>query len=748
MKLPRNTIRCLLCLALLFALRPANAQRGSNSNVDALLSRAARLAEAGDFSAAESILEDARSGCTARDKGCLEKIVGFEASLAERQRAANPGPDQKQALEHSVERFERVLEDAAPARSGPVLENLASLKYKLGESGEAAAYLERAITDDPPRAPQYQASLEDLRLSEGDWAGARDAYRAALQGDPDSQIARQRLVQTYAGDETSSPQDLMPKLEEWEAAYPEVAKDGYAVVIRRGYEDDAQMADQALLRWTRLLAEEGSISPKSLETLPARWESESLAGLREYLNDPQQRPSGGNWWLADLERRIVLARVALAVGGDYQLGKGSPPWSERCWNAGLEIAPEYERYHYEGKSAPLVRLDLHTALYSLYVDHGEDLENAKGERIRIEQQIFSEKAKAYELGDLEAIQRHHSALGILYAELGWWQYQDRRDYPLPSPYRRFAHAFFQLESAIRVARSREDQGVPYQPLATEKSLLAKGYGEKEQLDKAVPQYLEAVQAFLDADLLGEAAKALQALARLPVELSSRQAASRAALEGVLARRRLTEETGERLLAAVRNELNRSDSGDERLTGFQRRQQFKAAADFAISLRGEAAEGTDVRLAPGFGPAVSLASKAVRLVSASTSFNLVGSRDLKRLRQCAGIVDEGLGSELTQILTRLGKVDSDESGYASPKLSVPGALAGSRALIPAEAVLAARIVPALDLQEWLPADVSLRIEGSTIVGGPLDPRSLQARRLKDRIASVDGVGEVVFRPSPI
>src|SRR6185295_10787206 len=88
----------------------------------------------------------------------------------------------------------------------------------------------------------------------------------------------------------------------------------------------------------------------------------------------------------------------------------------------------------------------------------------KGQRLgSIINDMFRSKAAAYERGDLDAIQRHHTVLGMIYARRGVWTSTGRAQ-----------NAIFQLEHALSVARQREASVGP-QPLPELKSQLADGY---------------------------------------------------------------------------------------------------------------------------------------------------------------------------------------------------------------------------------------------------------------------------------
>ncbi len=589
---------------------------------------------------------------------------------------------------------------------GPALNNLAIVSARLGDTARAMQALETAIAADRARADQYSVMLGDLHASRGELTAARQRYESAIAANPDMQVGRQRLIAAYRSSPGANPEELLDKLDEWKEDYPEIVSGGYLWVIRQTYRSQAELADRALLQWVDVLASEGSITNDILRRLPEDWSSESVNGLREYLEEPRQPPSGRNWWLADEQRRNVLAGVALALGHNWEVTGGAPGWSARCWGAGLDFAPSYDSYRTgELEEAPVARLDLQTALASLYFKN-EELDPDGSRFLDLENRLFAGKGEAYRFQDWEAVQAHHMTLGEIYAERGWWETSDR-----PFPGNRYTNAFFQLEAALRAARRRTVEfGAPYQPLGMVKLRLGDGYAVKEQKDRAHGYYLSAAEAFLDADLLADARAALAKASGLSVDQTPAIRERQGRLRRLYVFRRDAGNPESELVAAVargENPISRAAAAWLYSDGsrFLRRQRFKLAADLAVQARDVA--GTEsFRSSTAFAGAFALSLDALE-GAAEQSITLMGSGDLQRLRRCQQIIEEGAAMRPVPAKVKLGEPSRKAAGTVLG-FSLPGPKQDSFIDLPDETLLAIRVFREVDFQRWLAWNARLEI----------------------------------------
>jgi hypothetical protein len=231
-----------------------------------------------------------------------------------------------------------------------------------------------------------------------------------------------------------------------------------------------------------MLASEDRVPEGALVGLPESWGP--VAELHRFFATGEW--SGGEWWRSvDKELRVDLAR---ALGNEW-LVQGRSEDTEACWSGLLRDPPR----PLEGPW-----LDLYGDLAALYTNRPElDPEGRKFEEL--ENALFHGKGEAYRSDDLEAIQRFHTVLGLIYADRGKW---DASWAP--------KGAVFQLSHAISTAEQRQERGeAPFQPQARLNALLAEGYRATGD-NRAQEQYLEAARAYLDTDDIDRAGEMLAA----------------------------------------------------------------------------------------------------------------------------------------------------------------------------------------------------------------------------------------------
>jgi tetratricopeptide (TPR) repeat protein len=527
--------------------------------------RALRLLEEGRWDDAVALLREARSECSTGDAGRACRLL-IDYSLGYSYQLEYDGRRDPELLEVAARFYQRVLEEepAHPATS----KNLALVRVLSGELAEANSDLERAL----------------------------ELFREAAALNPESEVARRRILgvcERLGGERLA---ELLTDLDAWRERFPDLARRGYVLVVERTWREDPELADRALRSYVSMLASEDRVSDGALAGLPESWGP--VAELRRFFADGEW--SGGEWWRSvDEELRVDLAR---ALGHEW-LVQGRSEDTEACWSGLLRDPPR-----------PLTGswLDLYGDLAALYANRPElDPEGRRFEEL--ENALFHGKGEAYRSEDLEAIQRFHTVLGLIYAERGRW---DAGWEP--------KGAVFQLSHAIRTAEQRQERGeAPYQPQARLNALLAEGYRATGD-DRAPEQYLEAARAYLDTDDVDRAAEMLSAARQLPAG----ERPEVRELEGVVrARSRLSGDpssvcpTAEGLFAALEH------SEPE----FVSRQRFKTLSDCSSRTR------SSESLAYSAGALTAAVDGRITLVGAADLSRMASLRDTLR-----GASSESLG----------------------------------------------------------------------------------------------------------
>ncbi|WP_185236126.1 hypothetical protein [Teredinibacter franksiae] len=196
-----------------------------------------------------------------------------------------------------------------------------------------------------------------------------------------------------------------------------------------------------------------------------------------------------DWGFKTLERNANPSRVATA-------------WEQALNN----FIPKFEQYTMVAdlKGLDVVRLDFYSELAALYYRHPKiDPDNKRFKTLV--RSLFASKTKAYEMKDWQAIQKHHTILGMIYKQ--------RPD--LEDESEKYMNAKFQLSNAVIVADKRYEKGEMYQPLPTVIKSLAEtcdqGFNAQHcsvrgSEKNVAALYAEAGKAYLDANRLKSAEK--------------------------------------------------------------------------------------------------------------------------------------------------------------------------------------------------------------------------------------------------
>jgi len=686
---------------------------------------AQKLAGEGREGEAEARLQQALGQCAQGAEGLACRVqLGFASGTLAELRAATDPADRARWLGAAATRYESVL--AESPTHAPTLTRLSRLHVQQGDSAKAEALL----ADAQKRFPDQEAIallLGDFYRNAKNWDEAIRAYRFAMDRHPTSDPPRRRLVQAYVAVLPARHDDLRKVLAELERGFPALAELGYRAIIEQLHGTNPSAAEASLVQLVAVLAATRRLSTQNLDTLPSGWTPPALTHLRAYLAAPQQRPPMG-WWLDRTERRHVLAAAGLALG-NQALVDPDPAGAAARWEIAEGFAPEYEAYSFGPlKGLPVVRLDLQTAL-ALHYFKFPSLDPGERKFNRVVNAIFQSKAGAYQLDDLESIQRHHTILGIIFAQKGAWKTNH------------FAlNAIFQLDNALKTAARRDAQDGSYQPLPELRSQLAEGYKATGDVTKARATYLVAAQAYLDTDAIEPAKRMLQSAGALVAGASPERELA-AQLERVLGTRAdVARATGRQLDPAAGEYAFRLDGGHGWLYGqslpslsvaFLDRQRFKTLSDLAIRV-GEAGHAQ---------AAAELAARAFRTAIDGVK-HLSGPADVVRIEKIRPIATQQ--RVLDQKPLVLGSFKSTPGGVKTWKLTDPITLRPTEVRLDGDDVLAARIV------QDLRTDPTLQLIDFVVKGGHVTVReggrSDDAKGRIERVPGVDAVQVVPGLPS--
>ena len=602
-------------------------------------------------------------------------------------------------LRRAVDYYDEAL--AADQENWAARYNKALLYRATGAQASHAAYFREAARADPARRATYLSLLGDHYLERQLPDSAARAYRESLAVAPGDAGARGGLIEAYRALGASGLRPLFEQAEQWRLTFESSAEEAYAVLLEEAITaGDRTMTDTACIR---LVALQEHITGPFLTLRPDIPSVRTWAPAQQvdsFMTAPAQ--AAVPWWQRGIERRNALAHATL-VRGNAAASEGKAADAERFYAAGIRLAEE--------RSTEAV--DLQRELALLYMRNPAlDPDGAKFDRLQ--DGMFRQKEVVLASRDLEAAQRFHTTLGLIYAERGTW---------VPGlPYR---NAVQQLSMAVRAVEARTREEGFFQPLPEVRSLLAYGLAKAGQQRGAQEMAISAARAGLDVDDAA-AADSMVTVARgygaADVQLD--RLAALASLRSILG-------TGQALRGAevapadkaarCTGEVAAAASGTG-TTDFERRQRFKILGDCS-QLTG-VTDWPDLALA-GFAAAD------------TAGFTLVGAPDVRRL-------------QLT--LDRLGRLAGGPSSIGRPRARIVTApVAGAPSIIvslrnqteprwlavPADDLILARVLGVL-----VPAGARVLVEvrdGDVVIRGSVPPTLMR------QLQRVPGLASVRFEP---
>lgn len=554
--------RATAILMVTLAVTPARARGQLNSRAVVLrnVNSALTVASAGRFTEARANLESqlAKCGTAADGRDCrILSASGLGAVLLQQGAADQRNRDSLYTA--SVAYYDLVLREA-PNNADAVYGK--ALAYRsLGPHEWMEPFFRQAPSLDTTRAALYLTFQGDYLAATKRFPEAVVVYRAAVRQDTDNDGARGGLVDALAAVGLSSSLELVQLARGWEAQYPESALNAYRAVLVSSFAPGGQrdaLADSAMVGLVRVQSRTRLAVAAVPREVSATWTP--VREIRSFLD--KATVDVAPWWRLGPEREIALAQAAHA-GARAAASAGRYALAESLLTEGVRIA----------KRMSTVSLDLQRELAFLYFQHAElDPNHRKFDAL--EQDIFDGKMGALQSGDLEAAQRYHTTLGLIYAGRGVWT--------SAAPAR---NAVQQLSWALDKAEERRERQRFYQPLPELRQLLAHSLDSLGRRGEAAQSYTEAARALLDVDDFAAADVAARNASRVGGEVSVAGATRVLALRSDLARGGNAARsacTADRLSALTR-------SGD---AAFVARQRFKVLADCAaidppVAVRGHA-----------------------------------------------------------------------------------------------------------------------------------------------------------------
>jgi len=297
----------------------------------------------------------------------------------------------------------------------------------------------------------------------------------------------------------------------------------YEAILQTRNKVEQQQWENAAVNWVALLGKERLLTAGQIvQDINVELHPE-FRELAHRLNEPYLGLSRGDvrfgdmtlleyrragWWNENLLRTWAFAIAAWSEGHNRLLNNDIKA-ANAIWQAALQFAPPTYTYEYEElKGRWAVSLELLTDLARLQRLYKSQIDPSGRTFAQIEQTLFSSKAQAYKVNDLQAIQRHHTLMGKMYADLGI--FSERKS--------GVRSAEFQLKHAIKTAERRSVKTGKADPQPQLAKLMADGYscrlpsqksGCKSNSKKAQSLYLQATQGYLKLEAVQPATKTLQ-----------------------------------------------------------------------------------------------------------------------------------------------------------------------------------------------------------------------------------------------
>jgi tetratricopeptide (TPR) repeat protein len=475
----------------------------------------------GNWRDVERILQREEQRCrqAADPENCLDKI-NFSRAWTYSRQAAQDAAHRDAYLQRARDGYLAILE--RHPKHLPTIDNLLLVLEQLGDRRQLE-HLLRPLQglEDNTRYIKTALMLAGLYSEEGNNNRAFGYYSRAFALEP-SQRALNGLLAIYR----KSPDEGRVKQIE---AFAERSQNFtmrrrlYEAILQTRNKVTQRQWENAAINWVALLGKERQLTAKQIEKDIEVGIHPEFRELAKRLQEPHLGLSPGDlkigdmtlleyrragWWNDNLLRTWAFTIAAWSEGHNRLLNNDIKAAND-IWTAALQFAPPsyvYDSDELKGRWA--VSLELLTDLARIQRLYKRQIDPAGQTFARIEQVLFFSKAQAYQVNDLQAIQRHHTVMGKMYADLG--VFSERKT--------GVRSAEFQLKHAIETAKARSGQTGKADPQPQLAQLMADGYscrlpsqksGCKVNPDKAQVLYLQAAQGYLKLDAVLPATMTLQ-----------------------------------------------------------------------------------------------------------------------------------------------------------------------------------------------------------------------------------------------
>lgn len=499
----------------------------------------------GDWINAENTLRRAEQRCTRQQdaKACLAKVA-FSRAWTYTKRAKRDPSNRTAYLQRARNDYLTILEQHPNHLA--TIDNLLLVLEQLGDRQQLERLLKhlRKMEDDS-RLIKATLMVADLYSDDGNTERAFGYFWRAFATEP-SQRALNGLRATFRqAPDAEKAKHLLTLAQK--TANVSRNRQIYALLLNSRKSIEQEQWETGAIGWLALLGKERLITAELIKNeLDLRQNPEFLE-LTRRLQDPylglsprevrigdltlvDYRREG--WWHQSLPRTWAFTIAAWSQGHNL-LVKNDIKGANSIWQAALQFAPPSSSYDRELKGRWAISLELLTDLARIQRLYKSQVDPEGQTFSRIESTLFDSKAQAYRVNDLQAIQRHHTVMGKMYADLGL--FSERKT--------GIRSAEFQLSHAIQTAEKRGVQTQKADPQPQLAKLLADGYscrlaGQKSdcqaETSKAQQLYMRATEGYLKLDAVQPAARTFREIKVTPqTESKTRQLKSLIDLRGSL-----------------------------------------------------------------------------------------------------------------------------------------------------------------------------------------------------------------------
>ncbi len=481
-----------------------------------------------NWHAADRILRSAKRECHAQDGvgKCKDKIA-FSHAWVNTRRGDEGGVHSAQYYRRAAAGYQAVLRDN-PGHL-PTLDNLILVLEQLDDrAGLEVMLAQLTQTRELARAAQVALIIASSYRAENNAVRAFAYYLRSYELGKQPQAFKG----TVAAFEAAPNQDMGKRLLDLGRAEDNLTNRILVceALIRNRESIDYSLWESATISWLAWMGRARLLTHQVVKQSFDLGANPELRDLFDSLRDPGLRLEESElqlsrmtladrridgWWSDSLVRSWAYAIAAWSEGHN-RLVAGKVHETNSIWLAAMQYAPPtyaYDSNELQGRWA--ISLELITDFARLQQLYKAQLDPDGNVFRRVERLLFDSKAQAYKVNDLVAIQRHHTLMGKMYADIGIFS---QRDHGARS-------AEFQLKHALKTARLRSEETRVEDPQPSVARLLGDGYScqlpnqKSCTLDdkKAVHYYQGAVTDFIKLDAVEPARQSLQALKKYQVE---------------------------------------------------------------------------------------------------------------------------------------------------------------------------------------------------------------------------------------